>query len=209
MMTSLFWLSFALLWALVVVQGLAFLELLRQVAQLRKDVGPSLGALIVPGVVEVGAPLPPLAGVRASDGGKAAWSDYLLKESGVIVLLRSGCVSCHTLAAELSNFASSVKTDFFTVAVIEGRRDETVEFIRHTGLDASLVVIDEEGATAHRLGVSFSPGAVSVRDGSLYQAGIVNNVTQVHALLLADVDNNAGVKKLSATPAFFEAVQGR
>lgn len=175
-MSAVFWGSFAVLWVLVVIQGFAFLEVLRQLAQIRKQLGPQQGALIVPGVVKTGAELPQLTGINAGTLQTATWSEHLVKDIGVIAIFRAGCTSCWGVAKDLTALSRDLRSEASIVALVEGIVDEVQAFIDQSGLDPNMVIIDEGGLTTRRLGVTFTPGAVTVRGRRLQQAAIVNSV---------------------------------
>lgn len=181
---ALFWMSYASLWAIVVIQGFAFLELLRQIGVIRKELGPKQGALIVPGAVNSGERLPELLG-RAATTLRAVtnWDDYLGTGLSLIVCLKVGCDSCHEIAADLTGFAADVRNDSTVVALVEGSGDEVRTFVKETHLAPSMVIIDEGGTMTRRLGVSWNPGAVTVRGRKLGEAAILNSVSQLAALI--------------------------
>lgn len=182
-MNTVFWISFGALWALVAIQGFAFLEVLRQLGQIRERLGPEVGALIVPGAVNTGALLPELRGLAATDLRPVTWDDYLNTEVSAVVILRANCSSCQVVARDLTGFAKEVKAEATVVALVEGTVAEVQAFIAKTQLDPRMVIIDEGGTTTRRLGVTFDPGAVIVRGRTLGYAAIVNSVKQVHALI--------------------------
>jgi hypothetical protein len=45
---TIFWISYGVLWVVLAIQGFAFLETIRQIGLLRKQVGPYQGASLVP-----------------------------------------------------------------------------------------------------------------------------------------------------------------
>lgn len=180
---TVFWLSYAVLWALVAIQGFAFLELLRQVGQIRRELGPKQGALIVPGAVDTGATLPELSGLGAADLRPARWDSYLGADQSLAIFLTTRCVSCRTIAEDLSGFAIDVRREAGVVVVVEGSIQEVSAFIREAGLDQHMVVIDEKGATSKRLGITWSPAAVTIKGRQIGDAAIVNSIDQIHALI--------------------------
>ncbi len=205
-MNEIFWVGFAALWVLVAIQGFAFLELLRQVADLRKQLGLRPGALVVPGAVDTGSPLPAPSGVSAATLRPISWGDYLGEGLGVIVVLRSSCSSCREVAGDLTGFASDVWGEARVAALVVGKVDEARAFVADTKLDPKMVIIDVGGATADRLGVAFNPGAVTVLGGRLGHAAIVNSVEQIHALIGEERRSEGGelaVRPLGVGPEAF------
>jgi hypothetical protein len=89
------------LWILVALLSFAFLEVLRQIGQLRKQVGDA-GALIVHSTLEAGEPLPELEGVSFDSMKAARWDDYLYTETGVALVLSTRCTTCRDVAQEVA-----------------------------------------------------------------------------------------------------------
>ena len=184
-MTSIFWVSFGLLWFLVIIQGLAFLEMLRQIGQLRKQVGPQQGALIMQGAVNAGDPLPQLVGLSAHNLHPARWEDYLDPHFSIVVLLSTHCITCRTIAEDLTRLAGDVSDEVGIMVFVEGKIDEAQAFIAKTRLNPRLVVIDEQGETAKELNVLWNPAAVTIRGKKLGEALIINDSHQLNALVRA------------------------
>lgn len=182
-----FWVSYAALWIIVAIQSFALVEVLRQIGLIRKQLEPQQGALIVPDAVAPGSALPELSGLSAETMLPARWDEYLHARLGIIVCLTAHCTSCHAIADDLTGLAADVRPDATIVALVEGSRDEVQGFIEQTGLDPRLVIIDEGGQTLKRLGVSWNPGAVTVREGRLGEAAIVNSVMQISALIYGSI----------------------
>jgi hypothetical protein len=181
-MQIIFWVSFALLWLLVAIQGFTLLEVLRQIGQIRKQIGPQQGAFMQKSGM-TGEPLPDVSGRRATDLLPANWHDYLQTDFGVIVLLSTSCITCRTIAEDLSRFAVNVKGEASIVAFVQGPLDEAQTFVTSTGLDRRLVIIDEKGTTARRLRVEWNPGVVTIRKQKIDQIGIINTVDQLDNLI--------------------------
>ncbi|GEM_PF-1513059 len=185
-MSALFWVSFGALWLIVAVQGFAFLEVLRQVGEMRRQLGSRQGVMIVPDAVKTGAPLPELSGQAASDLCPAKWDEYLGPGLNLLVLLTAHCITCRHVAEELKGLAADVKGETTLMVILDtrdGQLDEAQTFIRETGLDPRMVVIDEGGRTAKQLGVGWNPAVVTVHRRELGEAAIINDATQLHALI--------------------------
>lgn len=181
-MQNIFWVSFGLLWLLVAIQGFTLLEVLRQIGQIRKQIGQTQGTFIVQDAM-TGKPLPEVTGRRATDLLPANWDDYLRTDFGVIILLSTHCITCRTIAEELSRFAADVKDKVSIVVLVQGTLDEAQTFVTSTRLDRRLVILDEEGTTAQRLGVAWNPGVVTIRERKIDQVGIINEVDQLNRLI--------------------------
>jgi hypothetical protein len=182
-MTEIFYASYAVLWLIVVIQGFAFLEILRQQAALRRRLGPDQGASLMPGSVETGAPLPELDGVDPMTGEVTAWGRYLRHEIGIAAFVTPRCPKCHEVAEGVAELWPNLRHETDIVAIVQGQRDDVRKFIAETGLPASITVVDEDGVMAERLGISITPSAMTIRDRRVGIAGIVNDGHQVEWLV--------------------------
>ena len=182
-MSVFFWVSFGILWLLVVIQGFAFLEVLRQVGQIRHQLEPQQGALLIQGAVQEGDALPELEGYSAKDHRRAKWEDYLNPTLSVVVLLSTHCLTCRSLAEDITQFVDDIKKDASIIVILEGKEDEVQEFINATRLDRSIVIIDEKKITAQRLGVIWNPAAITVPEGKLGKAAVIHDIHQLSALV--------------------------
>lgn len=208
MASNVFWVSYALLWLLLVIQGLAFLEVLRQVGLLRRQVAPQQGAMIVPNAIEAGSALPDLVAVAASDREPASWDRYLTDEFGVVVFLTTHCSTCRLIAQELSGFSRDVPANVRVVAVVDTRAGAAEDFLADTGIDPEIVALDGLGETAKRIGIGWTPGALTVKARTMNRAAIVNDIFQIDSLLseeLAEVKDAQG--RLADEPTTISGVK--
>lgn len=189
-MTGIFWVSYAMLWIVVIVQSFAFLEVMRQIAAIRRRVGPDQGAAMFP--VETGAPLPELSGVTSDTHEPRMWADYLRSDVGVAVFMTPRCLKCRDVAAGLQALAANLRNRVDVIAVVQGRPEDVEPFISETGLPRDMTVIDEDGVTASRLGIEVTPAALTLREGSIGVAGVVNSAHHVEVLIeQEDADEGA------------------
>jgi hypothetical protein len=119
-MKEIFYVSYVLLWAVVAIQGFAFLEILRQQAALRRRVGPDQGASLMPGSVETGAPLPELQGIDPLTGEPTAWGRYLRHEVGVAAFVTPRCPKCHEVAEGLAELWPNIRHEVDVIAIVQG-----------------------------------------------------------------------------------------
>jgi thiol-disulfide isomerase/thioredoxin len=180
---TIFWISYAVLWVVVAVQGFAFLEAIRHIGLLRERLGPYQGAGIVPSKIDMGSPLPELTALTAA-GDEAAWADYLHAPLGLVLFLSPHCVTCRDVAEGLPALAGELDGEASVVTIIEGPAEEVRAFVRETELPPRLVAIDEAGATSKRLGMQWTPAALSIRGGdTLGTAAVVNDIYQVDSFV--------------------------
>jgi hypothetical protein len=188
---AIFWVSFGLLWVIVVIQGFAFLEVIRQVGQIRRFLGDKQGVLFMPDTVETGASLPELSGQAAETLQPAQWEGYLGPGLNLLILLTAHCMSCRHIAEELTGYAADIKKEATITAIVEsreGQSEEALVFLRETKLDPRMVIVDEGGKTAKRLGVSWNPAVVTIYGRKIGKAAIVNDVYQLHGLLHQELE---------------------
>lgn len=203
-MAPLFWSSYALIWLLVGFQGLAFLEVLRQLAALRRRVGPDQGPALLP--VDSGARLPPLAGVSAYSLEHVRWDERLTKELGVVVFLTPHCATCRDVAAGLAELRRNIGSKVDLLAIVQGDASAADEFIEATGLPRAMTVIDEHEASAKALGLNVNPAGLTVREGRIGIAGVVNTAHQVEALLDTRRKYGEGREEAEQTAATIDAL---
>lgn len=154
---------------LVVVQGLVLLEVVRQLAQIRKvldlddrPVPISLGNL-------AGRPVPAPANGAV--------------RNGVFVLLSTDCATCRLVASGLPELVARFE-DHQIVAVLQAHNhDEATEMLATTGLDRDQVVVDLEREYGQAFGIALRPAAVVVRDGIVSEGATVRNAGQLQQLL--------------------------
>jgi hypothetical protein len=177
--------SYVVLWLLVIVQGFALLELLRQLHAVRletEDLRPQRGALIVRDVVQTGQPMPDLAARTFPSYELTSWSDWFPERNGVALFVTTRCVTCRSIANQLDDFLRSSGNPPIVV-IVQAEFEEVRRFLRATALQPERVAIDERGFTAGALGLEFSPAAVTVVDGCVGEAAIVNSIDQLASLL--------------------------
>jgi hypothetical protein len=156
---------------IVVVQGLVLLEMVRQMAQIRKvldlDDRPtpiSLGTL-------AGRPVPEPANGAV--------------RNGVFVLLSTDCATCRLVAAGLPDLLKRFE-DHQIAPVLQARNhDEATEMLASAGLGRDEVVVDLERENGEAFGIALRPAAVVVRDGIVSEGAIVRNPRQLQQLLEA------------------------
>jgi peroxiredoxin len=182
-MREIFWSSYVVLWVVVAIQGLAFVEVLRQQAALRRRVGPDQGASLMPGSVETGALLPELEGWDLVTEAPTAWSRYLHHEIGIAAFVTPRCPRCHEVAEGLALLWPNVRDDVDVVAIVHGPQADVRKLIDETGLPSAITVVDEQGAIAEKLGISVTPAAMTIRNRRVGVAAIVNDGHQLEWLI--------------------------
>lgn len=176
-----------MLWAVLAIQSFAFLETIRQIGLLRKQVGPYQGASLVPTKIDMGAPVAQLAAVDVAGTRPVTWADYLRNDFGLVLFLSTHCATCRDIAEDVAALARELQGDADVIAVLEGRADEAREFVAQTRLPRELVAIDEQGATSKELGIGWTPAALTIRAEKLGSAAVVNDIYQVDAFVTEEL----------------------
>jgi hypothetical protein len=174
-MTTLIVVNIVALWLFLVFQGLVLLEMVRQQAQIRRQldlddrpVPISLGEL-------GGRPLPEPA--------RAAWSENSAVRDGVLVLLSVNCTTCHLVASGLRDLLNRFEHQRIVTVLGASTRDQAVEMLGAAGLAWNEVVVDLENEYGEALGIDLRPVAVVVRDGIVSEGATVRNPRQLSELL--------------------------
>jgi hypothetical protein len=162
---------------LVVVQGLVLLEVVRQLAQIRKvldlddrPVPISLGSL-------AGRPLPEPA--------RGVWSANGASRDGVLVLLSTDCATCRLVAAGLRDLVTRFERHKIVAVLQAHNHDEATEMLNGVGLARDEIVVDLEREFGAAFGIALRPAAVVVREGIVSEGAIVRNPRQLQQLLEA------------------------
>jgi len=176
-MTVLIVVSICVLAAIVVVQGLVLLEMVRQTTQIRRvldlDDRPtpvSLGEL-------AGQPLPEPA--------RAVWSANGASRDGVLVLLSTDCATCRLVASGLRDLADRFDQQRVVGLVQARSREDASDLLASSGLGPDEIVVDLESEYSRAFPVALRPAAVLVRNGIVSEGAVVRNPHQLQQLLEA------------------------
>ena len=160
-MSTLFYVSFALLWAIVVFQGLLLLGLGRLVFR-------ETDAADAPEIDTASLLTKPLPEFRARDiGGNDVSSDQFGGHIAALLFVSPSCSSCTLTLHEMA--ALRQKTDDHVVVVSRGTEDETVAMAQSHDLSVP-VVVDEWGELVKLFGISAFPSAVLINEKSEVQS---------------------------------------
>jgi hypothetical protein len=183
-MGAIFWVSYAALWVVVAVQGLAFLELVRQAAQLRDALQIYEGPKEQLEISYVGEELPGSNARFAATGKPVRWQDLLGRDLTVLVVLHPGCLTCHAVAEGLPRLIGTQDEGVSIVPLIEGRNlDAARAFMEELRLDAARCVLDEEPSLSRSLNLTMKPGAVVLFGTEVSSAATVKSASQVEILV--------------------------
>jgi hypothetical protein len=175
---------------LVVVQGLALLELVRQFAQLRQrlDFGDQPSAYPTP----VGLQISVAPELLTSPIRRALESDQ-----AALVLLSVSCLTCMNVASGWSRVERFSRQGFVLLPILHARSfQEAKRFIEATELQEKATVLDVTGllsdAIGRQTGLNTRPVVVILEHGRLWSIDIVRSAQQL-ADVLARVCAREGV----------------
>ena len=174
-MTTLIVVNIVALWVFLVFQGLVLLEMVRQQAQIRRQL--DLDDRPVP--ISLGE----LAGRPLPEPARAAWSENGTVRDGVLVLLSVNCTTCRLVASGLRDVLNRFEQQRVVTVLQARNHDEAVEMLAGAGLAWDEIVVDLENEYGAALGIDLRPVAVVVRDGIVSEGATVRNPRQLHELL--------------------------
>jgi hypothetical protein len=184
-MDLLFWITYVALWLVVALQGFAFLELLRQNAQMREALNVYEGPKEQTDIYRVGEELPASQARQALTGEPVRWAERLGSELSILVILHPGCLTCHSVADGLPKLVASADSRTAVIPVVEGRNLEAAQaFMEELRLDPASTVLDEEPSLSRALNVTVKPAAVVLHGRTVARASTVQSASQVEVLIL-------------------------
>lgn len=182
-----FWLSFVLLWGIIVVQTVVLLEVLRQIGILRKRIGDEPAGLLVEGEgLDRGSPAPSL--VSAQTIQSALPANGTEKGSSLLVFLTTRCESCRRLFPAINQFAAN-EANVNCIVVCSNPNpypDECSAFVNELGPEITLL-FDPGQHLFRQYGVKRTPSATLVINNIVHIHAVVNNLTHLEALLDEEV----------------------
>jgi hypothetical protein len=190
-MPSIFWLAFAVLWALVLIQGFALLEMVRQIVDIRQNTETIQGPQLLPNTVPIGAELPNIPTVRwAGTGVQVDWSSALGEVATALVLLHPGCATCYTVARGLGKARDSERSGVRVLPIVTAYTPERAdEFIAETKLSPEATLVESPSAElgsepfGKLLNVDKKPAAITLRGTRIVAAATVLTGQHVEMLL--------------------------
>lgn len=165
----------ALVWIVVLLQGAALIELLRQLGQLRVQIRRQGAAVLPDEGLPDRAPIPDLHAVRTLAG--SAIQRHL--HDSVVLFLTPECVTCREVARGVSDLA--LETGAPVLVVLHAHRDAAAAFAKEFRLAADRLVADSDGVVASAFNIKTSPSAVVVAKGLKRAHGVVNTIDQASA----------------------------
>ncbi len=188
-MNTVIWIAFALLWIVVVVQGMALLELIRQVAQLRDAT-----RVHVPGTTPVNEG--ELVGRPFPEASRLAPGATII----ALVFLSPTCATCHVIAKLLASFADRFAgVGIVVIGVIEaGTPDAATSFLGRNRVPTRVVHVDTDSTLASRFDLHLTPTVVFVSEGLITDAVVVRHAEELEPLLLREATRISRGEALNA-----------
>lgn len=205
-METIFWITYVALWVVVAVQGFAFLEMLRQTAQLREALQVYEGPKEQTDLYRIGEELPASNAREALTGEPVRWHERLGRELSVLVVLHPGCLTCHSVAEGLPKLIISSDAETAVIPVVEGRNVEAARaFMKELRLDPAATVLDEEPSLSRALNITVKPAAVVLHGSTVATASTIQSAAQVEVLIL-DAQRRLQARQREAASRAPEAV---
>ncbi|MDN5849868.1 MAG: hypothetical protein L0H63_09575 [Nitrococcus sp.] len=175
------WLNLAIpaLAVIVIVQGLALLELVRQFAQVRERLSLDNKATAHPAQVGLTVDLRELF---------TTYNHHLRRPYCAVLLLSDKCATCMDIASQWNRVGEVSLEQADLIPVLDTRSQARYEkFMRDSRFGEQTVVPDLEGEISEKLsrmvGVRARPSVVILNEGQVYRIDIVRNVTQLLEVL--------------------------
>lgn len=176
-MTSIFYVSYGLLWVLVVLQSLVLLGLLRTVY--RSNAEPALERPEATNGYLIGEPAPEFTAVDVT--GARIDETALAGRLTALLFVSPDCLTCTATLDELEALNAKVKGN--VMVVCRGTRAECVKLGELYGLKVP-VILDEDREVSERFDVRATPTAVLVgRNGRIQTYGQPMRAEELEALV--------------------------
>lgn len=164
----------ALLWVIMLIQGAALIEVLRQLAEIKKRTKRQ-GAALVPGEgLPTGTPIPDLAGYTTIAGKPLPRT----LDDAVVLFVNPDCSSCRDLAVDIPDLDLEIGVP--VVTIVGGDKALAADYAKQFRL--VVAIADDAGRLAKAFNVSTTPSVTVVRDGLVAAHGVVNTSDQAAAL---------------------------
>lgn len=179
---TLFWISFGVLWVIVLTQSLALLEVLRQIGVMQTQLAERRRVLDLHQFD--GKEVEDLDAVAADTLDPVGWDDYLRNRSGIVLLFASRCMTCRSLAQKMAKLLPRHDGERISIfAVLHSSLEDARGFLDDTKLDPRFLAVDTAGSLAQSLAFDVTPLAVALEHGRIREVRIVSEIKHVEALL--------------------------
>jgi peroxiredoxin len=155
-MSPVFYVSYALLWAIVAFQSLLLLGIVRTVYR-RGDETVAAAAPVSTGAL-IGEPVPSFAAIDVA--GRAVDETSLPQTLSALLFVTPDCVTCMASLEEVA--ALRAKVEGSLVVVCRGELEECRRLQETYGLDGTAILVDERHEVSERFDVYATPTAVLV-----------------------------------------------
>ncbi len=181
-MNSWFFVSYVLLWVLLVVLFLLVFATIRQIGLIHRRIAPAQGARMAaqgPGLGEIAPPL----GERDLSG-DAVTLGHVDGKKTLLVFVSATCVACDEVAPAVGSIARSERATTRTIVVNDGSKDQAAAFVaKHDLRDIPMIASQ---TLTEQYGVSGSPFALLIDErGRVQTKGVVNGFDQLESLIRA------------------------
>lgn len=193
-MPPIFWIVFGLLCILVIIQGFAFLEVLRQLSDVRQTLSAIQGPREL-GEVSIGQPLPTLTILSAVDLAEVNLSQVIGEQPTALVFLHPGCSTCRTIAEQMAEVPVTDTVSDQVLAIVDARdTGEAKAFVERFHLQR-LALVDPDGRVARELNVRSKPATVVISHRQVAAAVLITAYRHVHEVLTKEQVRAIGESK--------------
>jgi len=180
-MSTIFVMSYVVLWLVVVFLILLTIALGRQIGVLHARL-PATGARIVNAGPDIGANIPQFYGADLK--GREVVIGGANSQNTLLVFLSPRCPSCEQLAPVINSLSRNEKAHFQVILIGTGDEPHNKEFATRHGLTELAYVVSEQLPKAYKVGGT--PYAVILDQAAIVRSkGIVNTQEQLESLLNA------------------------
>lgn len=178
--TTVGWISYAVLWVLVVVQVILTLALSRLVGQLMSRRFPGSGARIIDPGPEIGATVEGWEGVDLL--GQPVRLQFPRDRGLFMLYVSPHCSTCAALLPPAKRFFKEIAAQAEGVWVmVLGSREKQIDYVRQNGLTNHLMLAEEQLPASWRLGGA--PFGLWIdASGEVRAKGMVNNREHLESL---------------------------
>jgi peroxiredoxin len=156
-MSAIFYISYALVWALMVFQSVVLLGVVKTVYRTRAD-DPVSGALIRSDGALVGHPVPSFTAVDVD--GRIINESSLPPSLNALLFVTPDCVTCVASLEEVDALREKVNGNL--IVVCRGGANECRDLLETYGLDEIPVIVDNDRELSEAFDVHVTPTAVLI-----------------------------------------------
>jgi len=199
---TLFLISYALLWVLVIVQGFAFLEVVRQLAHARD--GAEFGRSPARAQLDLnpGELLPTIV-MGMADHPEVRIPYALPESTTLLVVLNPGCYTCQQVGRGMDRIRRQQSDVRLAVVIEAGSLEQATRLQSDAGIPSEMVLYDVPPSLSKALGLDARPAVIETKGDVFRGAWNITSATELELLvarLAATLPAVAGPVSVSESP---------